>query len=126
MKTKSIDLYKRSAHDMFSCHYYRITEHYCHAREKHPYFADELEHCGSGTDDVQPENWLESCRIAIVEGNTNAMMLLLCECAEASVEIERNNTAAAVSECYDAIAVLLRMVDVLEGRQKLGKPEEAK
>lgn len=26
------------------------------------------------------------------------------------------NTAAAVEECYDAIAVLLRVVDVLEGR----------
>lgn len=29
----------------------------------------------------------------------------------------------AVEECYDAIAVLLRTIDVLEGRQKLGKPE---
>ena len=29
----------------------------------------------------------------------------------------------AVEECYDAIAVLLRVIDVLEGRQELGRPE---
>ena len=31
--------------------------------------------------------------------------------------------AAAVEECYDAIAVLLRVIDVLEGRQPLGRPD---
>ena len=34
------------------------------------------------------------------------------------------NAERAVDEAYDAIAVLLRIIDVLEGRQKLGKPEE--
>lgn len=29
----------------------------------------------------------------------------------------------AVEELYDCVAVLLRTIDVLEGRQKLGKPE---
>ena len=29
----------------------------------------------------------------------------------------------AVEECYDAIAVLLRVIDVLEGRQELRRPE---
>lgn len=38
----------------------------------------------------------------------------------------RGDKANAVEECYDAIAVLLRMVDVPEGRQTLGKPEEMK
>lgn len=37
--------------------------------------------------------------------------------------IANGNTAHAVEECYDAISVLLRTIDVLEGRQKLGKPE---
>ena len=35
-------------------------------------------------------------------------------------------TAAAVEELYDVIAVLLRTIDVIEGRYKLGKPEEVK
>lgn len=38
--------------------------------------------------------------------------------------IPATGEAAAVEECYDTIAVLLRMVDVLEGRQKLGKPNK--
>jgi hypothetical protein len=34
----------------------------------------------------------------------------------------KGDIAAAVEECYDAIAVLLCVVDVLEGRQALGNP----
>lgn len=49
--------------------------------------------------------------------------LLNCEVWEVHEAIMKGDTAQAVEECYDAIAVLLRVVDVLEGRQKLGKPE---
>lgn len=44
--------------------------------------------------------------------------------AEVCNAIARGDNAHAVEECYDTIAVLLRMVDVLEGRQCLGKPEK--
>lgn len=36
------------------------------------------------------------------------------------------HTKLAVDECYDCVAVMLRMIDVLEGRQPLGKPSEGK
>ena len=36
----------------------------------------------------------------------------------------RKKDAKNFEECYDAIAVLLRVVDVIEGRQALGKPQE--
>jgi hypothetical protein len=49
--------------------------------------------------------------------------VLDCEVWEAMEAFVNGNTAHAVDECYDAIAVLLRTIDVLEGRQKLGKPE---
>lgn len=32
----------------------------------------------------------------------------------------------AINEAYDVIAVLLRVIDVLEHRQPLGKPKEKK
>lgn len=53
-----------------------------------------------------------------------AETLANCEVAEICDAIARGDKAAAIEECYDVIAVLLRMVDVLEGRQGLGRPKE--
>ena len=50
--------------------------------------------------------------------------LLNCEVWEVHDALFRGDNAHAVEECYDAIAVLLRVVDVIEGRQALGKPQE--
>ena len=52
----------------------------------------------------------------------SAEAVLNCELAEVYEAYARGDTAHAVEECYDAIAVLLRMIDVLEGRQALGDP----
>ena len=37
--------------------------------------------------------------------------------------LANGDKAHAVEELYDMIAVCLRTIDVLEGRQKLGKPK---
>ena len=48
--------------------------------------------------------------------------LLNCEVWEVHDALLRGDNANAVEKCYDAIAVLLRVVDVIEGRQPLGNP----
>ena len=100
----------------------KIKEHYDHARKKHPYFCDIIKN-----DDL-PFNFagwhLEECRKRLGHAKAADVVrwdeLLDCEKYEAMVEINCGNTAAAIEECYDAIAVLLRVVDVLEGRQPKG------
>ena len=49
-----------------------------------------------------------------------------CEVREAYEALYNGDKSQAVEELYDCAAVLLRAIDVLEGRQALGKPEEAK
>lgn len=106
----------------------KIAAHYEHARAKHPYFCDKL---------FQPEqNEVRSIRVRAITLKgmrvlctvqkmfqaLSAETVLNCELAEVYEAYARGDTANAVDECYDAIAVLLRMVDVLEGRQALGDP----
>ena len=113
----------------------KAAEHYRHAVEKHPYFCDNLiplpYSCLAADDMVtEMQGLLKKCRevikIVAQDGNISSDMLLMCELYEVYEAIARKDTAAAVEECYDCIAVLLRMVDVLEGRQELGKPDSAK
>lgn len=100
-----------------------IERHYNRAKERHPYFCDIIK------DDELPfdfAGWhLEECRKRLAHARAAGVVrwdeLLDCEKYEAMVEINRGDTAAAVDECYDCIAVLLRTIDVLEGRQKLGR-----
>ena len=107
--------YDWAAHDA------RIREHYDHARKKHPYFCDIITCLRSA------DTHLSICRkilAAELEAEVvDAGVLLDCEFYEAMQAYANGDTARAVEECYDAITVLLRTIDVLEGRQKLGKPE---
>ena len=103
----------------------RIWAHYDHAKEKHPYFCDLIK------SDALPfdfAGWcLEDCRELIAHAKTAGVVrwdeLLDRAKYEGMVEINRGDNAAAVEKMYDAIAVLLRTIDVLEGRQALGKPK---
>ena len=104
----------------------KIAEHYCHARAKHPYFADLMFLDENDAEDAK--RYLGIVRTILnierKNGELYAETLVNCEVAEICEAISRGDKAHAVEECYDAIAVLLRMVDVMEGRQKLGKPKE--
>lgn len=104
----------------------RIWEHYEHAREKHPYFCDdisleiqEFDHVGFMLSDYRKriEHSMQRRCLAWTD-------LLGCETYEVLEALQKGDPAAAIEEAYDAIAVLLRVVDVLEGRQKLGEPED--
>lgn len=100
-----------------------IERHYFHAREKHPYFCDGIL---SPVEDY--ESALANQRIRIAEAArcnmASACGLIDCELLEAYVEIAKNNTDAAIEECYDVVATVLRVIDVLEGRQSLGRPKD--
>lgn len=97
-------------------------EHYRHAREKHPYFADSLGEPSDYYSKVRLNHWRTVISMEKQIGHVRALTLLQCEIAEIMDAKSRNETAHAIEECYDAMAVLMRMIDVLEGRQKLGKP----
>ena len=106
----------------------KIQEHYDHAREKHPYFCDWIGPNAAKKCDVRR---LETARTAtrtriadaIERGNVGWDDLLDCEVWEVFDALIKGDKAQAVEELYDCIAIILRTIDVLEGRQKLDKPE---
>ena len=111
----------------------RARLHYAKAVRKHPRFADAL-FCNSERNERIRENALrqaereleemrEDIYLSTRDGMLEARYLLSCEIAEAEVEHMRGNAAETISELYDAVAVLMRMIAVVEGRQKLGGEE---
>lgn len=112
-----------------------IAAHYRKAVGKHPYFCDKL--LPFPYDLLIAEDAIDEIREGLIlrRGDIEALAaakklapegLLQCELFEVYEAIAHNDKAGAVEECYDCIAILLRMVDVLEGRQELGKPDSAK
>lgn len=99
------------------------AEHYMKAVEKHPYFADRLFLLGD--EKKASQMLLLKMRLFIDyekrESNVLAETILNCELAEAAYAFVLGDKAHAIDELYDAIAVLMRMIAVLEGKQKLGK-----
>ena len=102
----------------------KIREHYEHAKAKHPYFCNRLSYRTLFGAVGRLKDARDDLNINICNGTVSFRDVLDCEIAEAEREIVYGNTAAAIEECYDAIAVLLRVVDVLEARQALGTPEK--
>ena len=100
-----------------------IVIHYRHAKKKHPYFCDRLLPIsaeGLKLQDALPDMRRE-LREDIERGECAAFSVAGLELLEFAEAVILHDTAASVEECYDTIAVLLRTIDVLEGRQKLGK-----
>lgn len=100
----------------------KIREHYEHAKEKHPYFCNALTYYTKSGVSHFLSIMRDEIKVGIETDTLGCQDVLNCEVAEALKEIVYGNTSAAIEECYDAIAVLLRVVDVLEGRQVLGNP----
>ena len=95
--------------------------HFAKALRKHPRFADAL----FGEDEeADAEYLLERARAEVdylAKNNwLDAGMLAMCELDEAQLAHSQGDKAACVSELYDAVAVLMRMIAVVEGKQKLG------
>jgi len=103
-----------------------IERHYMNAKEKHPYFCDMVTRDLWTVKDAQDNikrirQYIEQ---DIERNEVEAMSLLICETREFEEAMALKDTAAAVEELYDVIAVCLRIIDVLEGRQELGRPDE--
>ena len=121
--------------DFIEKHAPRALCHYVHAKEKHPYFCDTIAPVDLDEEDEEGladyREAVKRClsdirsdiKVLIKKGELTWNDLVLCELWEVDDGIANGDTTHAVEECYDAIAVLLRTIDVLEGRQKLGKPE---
>lgn len=109
-----------------------ILEHYNHAIEKHPYFCDGIS--PFDIDYVQMDRTFEEVveerrdDVAYYAKKHSLLLehLIDCEWSEVLCECDRGNDVLAVQKLYDLAVLCLRAIDVLEGRQKLGKPEEAK
>jgi hypothetical protein len=104
-------------------HISNILKHYAHAKEKHPYFCDIITCISESGADTRLDIYRSTLKAEADNGCVKADTVLMCEFYEAIQAYKHGDTANAIEECYDAIAVLLRTIDVLEGRQKLGKPE---
>ena len=126
---------KETRLDFIEKHAPRALYHYVHAKEKHPYFCDTIAPVDLDEEDEEGladyREAVKRClsdirsdiKVLIKKGELTWNDLVLCELWEVDDGIANGDTTHAVEECYDAIAVLLRTIDVLEGRQKLGKPE---
>lgn len=101
----------------------KINEHYKHSKEERPHFCDILSGYGKSFSKRLLEYHRAGLGAEIVQGRVESNRLFLCEFYKIYNAIANGDTTAAVDGCYNAIAVLLRMVDVLEGRQKFGKQE---
>lgn len=112
----------------------KIQQHYDHAREKHPNFCDALianqlpnSPLEEDSDRALLDKFLSDIRNNNSkdekDGNVLFSNLLDEEKWEVLLAIADGDKTQAIEECYDAIAVLLRVIDVLEGRQKLGRLE---
>lgn len=102
-------------------HSRRLREHYTHAREKHPYFCDIITCLSEVGSDTHLDIYRATLRAESENEAVEAGTLLGCEFYEAIQAYTHGDTAHAVEELYDCIAVLLRTIDVLEGRQRMGE-----
>jgi hypothetical protein len=100
----------------------KIKQHYEHAKAKHPYFCDIITCLSETGADTHLDIYRATLAAEIATNNVEASTLLKCEYYEAIQAYTKGNIPAAIEECYDTIAVILRLVDVLEGRQALGNP----
>lgn len=106
-----------------------IARHYEHAKAEHPYFADSIgELRGKKAVEVVEgtlRSQLEMRSRAVKRGNVDALEdVMQCELWKLRLALTKGEKEAAKDKCYSSMAVLLRIVDVLEGRQKLGREGE--
>ena len=119
--TEETETFVAAAEMMPTDFYQRAASHFLKAVRKHPRFADAL-FGDDAADDAQ--DVLDAMRRELdylAKNNwLDASALATCEICEAQLANAQGDAAATVSELYDAVAVLMRMIAVVEGKQKLG------
>ena len=108
-------------------HVNRMLKHYAHAIEKRPYFCDssplDMDAIYKMYIPIRLDRARKTLKYSTENGCVTWEDLLDCELWEVLEALTSGDKAHAVEELYDMIAVCLRTIDVLEGRQELGKPE---
>lgn len=98
-----------------------IATHYQHACDKHPFFAHYLLNVDRRLD---MSECLKNIRQKLAdqghEQKVEAIVVLECEVTEAMEAYQNGNIPQTREELLDSIAVLIRMIDVLDGLQELG------
>ena len=111
-------------------HSKKLSAHYVHAVSKHPYFCDILFIPERSQTDGGAERHLDGVRRLIRQqkksGELDFLHVADCKVAEMFAAYTKGDNAAAVEECYGIIAVLLRAIDVIEGRQALGRSKKGR
>ena len=115
---------KPSENQSFDNHLTRCIEHYDHAKENHPYFCDMITCLSETGADTHLELARGLLATEIDTRNVEVKDVLMCEFYDAIQAHLSGDNADAVEKLYDTIAVCLRAIDVLEGRQNLGRPEK--
>lgn len=87
-----------------------IHGHYEHAKEKHPVFADVLTH----NNNTSAKRYKQLRDEAHANSDCSPLQVFLAEYAEVLEAIAVEDKSQAVYECYDCIAVLLRLIDMIE------------
>lgn len=95
----------------------KIKAHYEHAVEKHPKFTDKFY---SGTHNYAQLS-LAQAREDLKWGICDTESIITCELLEIYEAYKGGRLADAKEECYDAIAVLLRMIDMIEKEESNDK-----
>lgn len=113
----------------------KVTEHYEHAKAKHPHFCDMLFPHDKTKMRVAAKiikSLLDDCRADLKKDTENKKCLvkahdvLFCEILEAEYAYYAESKKRTIEELYDCIAVLLRMVDYVEAEIKQGKKKRGK
>ena len=103
----------------------RATAHYDHAVESHPRFCDYLAESKCVEFARADLAWArEDLALNAKENRSTFSEVLDKEIAETLLAIVEGRGEAAVEAAYDAIAVIMRAISVVEGRQRLGHPGE--
>lgn len=98
-----------------------IHAHYDHAKEKHPVFADIL----ATSFPLLSRHYKAYIQARHETGECTPVDVLWGECLEVFEAVQARDKSQAVYECYDCIAVLLRLIDMIEETaEKEGWKEE--
>lgn len=98
-----------------------IAAHYEHAKETHPVFADIL----ATSFPLLSRYYKAYIQARHETGECTPVDVLWGECLEVFEAVQARDKSQAVYECYDCIAVLLRLIDMIEETaEKEGWKEE--
>ena len=100
----------------------KIWRRYLASRKKSPYFCDRFTCLSKAGADSHMELLKSTLESAKDVGDIEAFDIIRCELFGAVQAYTHGTTTRAVEKLFDCIAAILRTVDVIEGRQTLGKP----